>query len=343
MTTSAGSADRTPIKAAVVGYGYWGPHLARNISEIPGFELTAVVDFSEARRRAAENSLPRIPTFSSLNEMLDVCELDAVVIATPTHSHYELAIQCIDHGLHAIIEKPLTTTVAAAKQLVENAEARGTVLMVDHTYCYSSPVHQMRLLVEDGSLGDLVYFDSTRVNLGLFQPDVSVLWDLAVHDLAILQYVTGRRPVAVSACGGRHSKARYEAATFLTLHFEDLFFAHINVSWLSPMKIRRTVLSGTEKTILFDDMAVDERIRVYEAGVQQDASDLLQYRLGDMCVPRIPNNEALRTELEHFRDCIHNGSEPVTSARSSLGIIAILESAQQSINEGGALMRVGVL
>lgn len=340
MNKTIASRDKSKIKAAVVGYGYWGPHMARNISQIPGFELAAVVDFSDARRRAAENMLPGTTTFASLEEALKECELDAVVIATPTHSHHDLARLCIDHGLHAIIEKPLTTSVASATELVRTAQARGTVLMVDHTYCYSSPVNHMKSLVENGSLGDLVYFDSTRVNLGLFQPDVSVLWDLAVHDLAILQHVTGRHPIAVSASGGRHAKARHEAATFLTLHFDDLFFAHINVSWLSPMKIRRTVLSGTEKTILFDDMAVDERIRVYEAGVQQDASDLLQYRLGDISIPRIPNNEALRTELEHFRDCIQNQSEPVTSARSSLRIIAVLESAQQSINDGGALVEI---
>jgi predicted dehydrogenase len=332
--------NRKPIKAAVVGYGYWGPHMARNIAQIPEFELAAVADFSETRRRAVIDTLPGTKTFASLEEMLNACDLDAVVIATPPRTHHELASQCIERGLHVIVEKPLTTNVASARQLVQKAEDNETVLMVDHTYCYSSPVNHMKFLVENNSLGELVYFDSTRVNLGLFQPDVSVLWDLAVHDLAILQHVTGRCPVAVSASGGRHSKAQHQAATFLTLYFDDLFFAHINVSWLSPMKIRRTVLSGTEKTVLFDDMTADERIRIYEAGVQQDTADLLQYRLGEVSIPRLPNNEALRTELEHFRDCINDGIEPVTSAKNSLEIIAILESSQKSLDEGGTCVSV---
>lgn len=309
--------------------------MARNISQIPGFRLAGIVDFSEERRSAASQLYPEIPTFSSLDEAIDSTSLDAVVIATPAHSHYMLAVQAIDSGLHAIVEKPLTMNLKLASDLVARAAQRSLILMVDHTYVYSPAVNQMKQYVDSSYLGDLVYFDSTRVNLGLFQPDVSVLWDLAVHDLAILSYVTGRHPVAVSATGGRHQRARHEAATFLTLYFDDLFFAHINVSWLSPMKIRRTVLSGSDRTILFDDMMPDERLRIYEAGVEQGESALLHYRLGDVLIPKLANYEALRNELEHFRDCINQGTAPRSAAESALGIIASLESAQMSIDRRG--------
>ncbi len=328
------------INVAVVGYGYWGPHMARNISQIPGFRLAAIVDFSESRRSAASQLYTDVPTFSSLDDAINLTSLDAVVIATPTHSHYTLAVQAIESGLHAIVEKPLTTSVNLASDLAEMAFQRSLVLMVDHTYVYSPAVNQMKQYVDSGHLGDLVYFDSTRVNLGLFQPDVSVLWDLAVHDLAILSYVTGRHPVAVSATGGRHLQAKHEAATFLTLYYEDLFFAHINVSWLSPMKIRRTVLSGSNRTILFDDMTADERLRIYEAGVEQNESALLHYRLGDVQIPKIATYEALRNELEHFRDCINQGTKSRTAAISTLGIIATLECAQSSMDRRGEIVSI---
>ena len=328
------------INAAVVGYGYWGPHMARNISQIPGFRLAAIVDFSESRRPAAMQLYPEVPAFSSLDDAIGSTTLDAVVIATPTHSHYSLAVEAIENGLHTIVEKPLTTNVNLAADLVRRAVQRSIVLMVDHTYVYSPAVNQMKQYVESNHLGNLVYFDSTRVNLGLFQPDVSVLWDLAVHDLAILSYVTGRHPVAVSATGGRHHQAKHEAATFLTLYFDDLFFAHINVSWLSPMKIRRTVLSGSDRTILFDDMMPDERLRIYEAGVEQSESALLHYRLGDVQIPKLGNYEALRSELEHFKDCINFGVTSRTAAESTLGVIATLESAQTSMNQQGKIVSI---
>jgi predicted dehydrogenase len=331
---------KSTINVAVVGYGYWGPHMARNISQISGLNLAAIVDVSESRLAAASHLYPEVPGFSSLNETIHSTPLEAVVIATPTHTHHALTLEAIDSGLHAIVEKPLTTSVEQGAELVAAATNRSLVLMVDHTYVYSPAVNRMKQYVDDHYLGDLIYFDSTRLNLGLFQPDVSVLWDLAVHDLAILNYVTGRHPVAVSATGGRHQQAKHEAATFLTLYFDDMFFAHINVSWLSPMKIRRTVLSGSERTVLFDDMMPDERLRLHEAGVKQDESALLHYRLGDVHIPKLENSEALRTELEHFRDCINHKITPRTGAAKTLGIIATLESAQKSIDRRGATVQI---
>lgn len=334
---------KAAINVAVVGYGYWGPHMARNVSQIPGLNLAAIVDFSEDRRSAAAQLYPEVPGFFSLDDAVDSTTLDAVIIATPTHTHHALALKAIYNGLHTIVEKPLTTSVELGAELVTMAADRSLVLMVDHTYVYSPAVNRMKQYVDSQHLGELVYFDSTRVNLGLFQPDISVLWDLAVHDLAILSYVTGRHPSAVSATGGRHQQAKHEAATFLTLYFEDMFFAHINVSWLSPMKIRRTVLSGSDRTVLFDDMMPDERLRVYEAGVKQDESALVHYRLGDVQIPKLENSEALRSELEHFRDCINHGITPRTAAASTLGIIATLESAQKSMDHRGTTVDVAPL
>ena len=332
-----------PIRTAVLGFGYWGPHMARNISQIPGFDLCAIIDSSSIRRSVAEKLYPSASMFTSLEDALQNVELDALVIATPTHTHFDLGMQAIEFGLHAIIEKPLTTSVTQARTMVQRAAQKSLVFMVDHTYVYSPAVSRLKEYVDTGYLGELVYFDSTRVNLGLFQPDISVLWDLAVHDLAILHHITGRHPSGVSASGGRHINAKHEAAAFLTLYFDDLFFAHINVSWLSPLKIRRTVLSGKQHTILFDDMIPDEKIRIYEVGVDQDENSLLHYRLGGVEIPKIVNSEALRNELEHFRDCIQSGLTPQTSAETSLGIIATLESAQQSMDDHGSMITVPTL
>lgn len=343
MLNEMNSRQHLSLRTAVVGYGYWGPHMARNISQIDGFELSAVIDFSIERWKVIESKHSGVPIFSSIDEALQSADLDAVIIATPTHTHYEIARTALLNNLHVVVEKPLTTNIASATELADLALKNRLVLMVDHTYVYSSAVENMKELVDSGELGALVYFDSTRVNLGLFQPDVSVLWDLAVHDLAILQRVTGRVPTAVSATGGRHQNAKFEAAAFMTLYFGDLFFAHINVSWLSPMKIRRTVLSGTKKTILFDDMLPDERLRIYDAGVEENEMALLQYRLGNISLPKLPSGEALKTELEHFLGCIRTGTEPISSARSALQIIATLEAAQQSMESGGTIVRIASL
>ena len=324
----------------MVGYGYWGPHMARNIAQIDGFELSAVIDLSAEKRKVVANNYPQTPVFSSIDEAIQSVELDAVIVATPTRTHYEIAKTALENKLHVIVEKPLTTDVETATELVRLANLNNVVLMIDHTYVYSAAVEAMRAMVLGGEIGDLVYFDSTRVNLGLFQPDVSVLWDLAVHDLAILQRITGRIPTAVSATGGRHLNARFEAAAFITLYFNDLLFAHINVSWLSPMKIRRTVLSGTKKTVLFDDMLPDERLKVYDAGVETNATSLLHYRFGDISIPKLLNTEALKTELEHFLYCIGSGVEPISSGKSAIEIIATLEAAQQSMESGSKVIEI---
>lgn len=328
------------LKVIVLGYGYWGPHMARNVSQLDGFKLEAIVDLSDNRRKVAAERHPDTSLFNSLEEALENVKCDAVIIATPSHSHFQLTKTALMAGLHVIVEKPLTTKLDEARELTELAKSRELILLVDHTYVYAPAVDLMREMVLGGDLGDLVYFDSTRANLGLFQPDVSVLWDLAVHDLAILQRITGRTPKSVSASGGFHHKAKYEAASFLTLNYDDKFFAHINVSWLSPMKVRRTVISGTKKTILFDDMMPDERIRVYDAGVEQNDSALLEYRLGDILTPKLVNSEALRTELIHFYDSIRMKKQPISSGDAAIEIIATLEAAQKSMESDNSVKEI---
>ncbi len=323
------------LRVAVLGFGYWGPHMARNLSQLDGFDLVAIIDLSSERLEVASQRFPTIPVFQSLAEAVATVAIDALIIASPAHTHFDLACQSLGYGLHTLVEKPLTTSTEQALSLSVLAKEQNVVLMVDHTYLYSPAVEELRKQVNSANLGELVFFDSMRANLGLFQPDVSVLWDLAVHDLAILGYVTGKRPISVSAVGGRHHNSNFDAAVFLTLKFSDLFFAHINVSWLSPMKIRRTVLSGTKKTVLFDDMAGDEQIRVYDAGVDAGVNALLEYRLGDVTIPRIAKTEALANELKHFWDCIFQRSDPRSSGSDTIAIIAILEAAELSSERDG--------
>jgi predicted dehydrogenase len=265
------------------------------------------------------------------------------LIATPADTHFELAARCLRESCHVLVEKPLTTDLGSAEMLVRLATEVNRQLMVDHTFLFSPAVRKMKQLLEDAPIGDLVYFDSVRTNLGIFQPDVSVLWDLAVHDLSILMHLVELKPRSISATAGRHPKAKNDAAVFLTIEFQGSFFAHINVSWLSPMKVRRLVLSGSSQTILYDDMNSDERIRVYAASVEQHGlkeSDLLEYRLGDILIPRITWKEPLRVELEHFRDVITSGEPLISSGESALPIIRVLEYAQRSLDQSGRAVEI---
>lgn len=331
------------FKCAVIGFGYWGPHLARNLREHRNVELIAIVDRDFGRRTLAKQLHLDVSVEDSVESLFANHEVDVVVIATPAETHFELARACIEKGCHVLVEKPITTNYNEAKLLVDLAKSKSTVLMVDHTFLYSESVKKMFELVSSGQIGELVYFDSHRVNLGLFQPDVSVLWDLAVHDMSILFRLVSERPVSVSAIGGTHQKSKYEASMFITLKYESGFFAHINVSWLSPMKIRRTVVSGSSKTILFDDMETDSKITIFDAGVDEilrDEKSLLNYRLGDIMIPKISPGEPLKNEINHFIQCIQVGEEPLSSGFSSLPIIRTLEAAAISNSRGGSSVTI---
>lgn len=318
--------------------------MARNISESPTAQLTAIVDNSEARRAIAKSSFPESTVCSEMQE-LNLDEFDAAVIATPARSHVEIARFFLRSGKHVLVEKPLTTDLRQAQELVELAKRSGCVLMVDHTYLFSDAVALMKQSVDNGELGELVCFDSTRINLGIFQPDVSVVWDLAVHDVAILSYVTGKTPRSVSATAQVHPLTKHPAVSSLSIDYGGDFSARILVSWLSPVKVRRTCLTGVSRTMVFDDTLSDEKLKIYESGVEaviakEGTEALLKYRLGNVIIPRLSATESLKREIEHFTAAISGNFEPVSSGVFSLQVISVLEAAHRSMQQGGTSVLV---
>jgi len=294
------------IGIGVIGYGYWGPNLVRNFAECPGAAVRAVCDTREARLALASRRYPGIAVTTSAAELFSRSDVDAVVIAAPVDRHFELAMSALRAGKHVLVEKPMASTSAQARQLIDEAAARRLTLMVDHTFVYTGAVRKMREMTEAGELGDIYYYDSVRINLGLFQHDVNVLWDLAVHDLAIMDYVLSERPVAVSATGLAHVPGKPENIAYMTMFFENSLIAHVHVNWLSPVKVRRTLLGGSRRMVMFDDLEASEKIKVYDRGISLNPSPenvyqmLVGYRSGDMYAPQLAVSEALSVEAAHF-------------------------------------------
>lgn len=332
---------RTLLGIGVIGYGYWGPNLVRNFSTVSGARVHALADLDEQRLKLAKTRHPAIEVTTDFKELLSNPTIDAIAIATPVSSHFELALQALTAGKHVFVEKPLTQTAEQGERLVAEAEKRNLVLHVDHTFIYTGAVRKIRELVEEKELGDLYYYDSVRVNLGLFQPDVSVLWDLAVHDLSILDYVFPTSPVAVSATGVSHVPGSPANIAYLTLFFADNLIAHLHVNWLAPAKIRRTLLGGSRKMIVYDDVEPSEKIKVYDKGITLNGNKetlydaLVSYRMGDMWAPRLAATEALQVEAEHFLNCIDQGERSMTDGQSGLRVVHILEAASRSLAENG--------
>jgi predicted dehydrogenase len=329
------------LRIAVVGYGYWGPNLARNFSETAGAELAAIVEMRPDKLAAAARRYPAARATADAASVLADPRIDAVVIATPVHTHYPLALAALRAGKHVFVEKPIAATSAQARELIDEAAHRGLTLMVDHIFVYTSAVRKMRELIDSGEVGEVQYYDSTRINLGLFQHDVNVVWDLAVHDLSILMFLLRRHPLTVSAIAACHVEGMPENVAYLTLAYTGGLIAHINVNWLSPVKVRRTLLAGTRKMVVFDDIEPSEKIKVYDRGVSITADPgkihemLVGYRTGDMRAPQLEAGEALQTAAHHFVDCVRDGATPVTDGRSGLAIVEILEAAVESIRRGG--------
>lgn len=334
------------IRVGVVGYGYWGPNLVRNFADTPGAEVVAVSDARPERLARLTRTHPSVRTTTRYEDLLEASDVDAIVIATPVSSHFELGMASLRAGKHVLLEKPLASNARDARTLVEEARRRGLVLLVDHTFAYTGAVRRIRELVRSGALGQIHYYDSVRVNLGLFQHDVSVLWDLAVHDLSIMSFVLGEHPVAVSAVGKAHVPGQPENIAFLTLFYESSLIAHINVNWLAPVKIRRTIIGGSAKMIVYDDLEPSEKVKVYDCGLiltddpKQIYQMLVDYRTGDIWSPRIEASEALQNEARHFVDCIENGAEPLTGGESGLEVVRILEAASHSMAERGRLVEL---
>lgn len=329
------------IKLGVIGYGYWGPNLVRNFSELADVQVVAVSDLSEARLRLVKARYPAIETTSDHQALLSNPEVDAVAIATPVSTHYDLALRALSAGKHVFLEKPLTETVAQGERLVAEAEQRHLVLHVDHTFIYTGAVRKIRELVDSGELGELYYYDSVRVNLGLFQPDINVIWDLAVHDLSILNYICPWAPTAVSATGLNHLPDKPADIGFLTLFFENHLIAHFHVNWLAPVKVRRTLIGGSRKMIVYDDLEPSEKLKVYDKGITLNGSKesiyktLIGYRAGDMWAPQLEVTEALRVEAQHFIRCITHGERSLSDGGAGLQVVRILEAATHSMRERG--------
>lgn len=331
------------IRIGVIGYGYWGPNLVRNCFEAKEAQVACVSDLREDRLALLNNRYPTVKTTRDFRELIEDPSIDAVAIATPVSTHYDLALKALQEGKHVLVEKPLASDTTQVQHLMDVAQKRNLVLMVDHTFVYTGSVRKIRELVETGGLGEIYYYDSVRVNLGLFQHDVNVLWDLAVHDLSIMDYVLPFRPCAVSATGLNHVPGGTENIAYLTLFFEGNLIAHIHANWLAPVKLRRTLIGASRKMIVYDDLDQAEKIKVYDKGItlnnHQNPEKLYQmlvgYRTGDMLAPQIDGTEALRREIDHFLHCIRQHEEPITGGSAGLRVVEILQAASQSMAQRG--------
>lgn len=331
----------TPLRVGVCGYGYWGPNIARNLDAIDDCEVVAIADQNARALVRAARHHPTAQLTTNCAHVLDAGDIDAVAIVTPVWTHFELARRALLNGKHVFVEKPFTSTSAQACELIDIAARKNLQIMVDHTFLFSGAVRKIRELVGNGTLGQLYYFDSTRVNLGLFQHDVSVVWDLAPHDLSIMDYVIGERPEALVATGGNHFNALADMA-YITVFFPGNITAHINVNWLSPVKVRTTLIGGREKMLVWNDLEPDEKIRVYDKGVEitngQSVYDLLvSYRSGDVWSPKVDNAEALAVELRYFADCVLHGETPSNDGEAGLRVVRLLEAAEQSLKDRGRI------
>ena len=334
-----------------IGYGYWGPNLVRNFAELPGVTLAAVADPDSKKLEIVQRRYPGVRTHARYQELLQDPAIDAVAIATPVSTHFDIAMAALKAGKHVWLEKPMTETSQQARQLTDEAERRRKVLFVDHTFVYTGAVRMMAEIIHSGDLGKVYYYDSVRVNLGLFQRDVNVISDLAVHDFAILDYLLHEHPVAVSASGVNHFPGTPENLAYVTLFYDSGTIAHANVSWLSPVKVRQILVGGSKKMITYDDLEPSEKIKVYDKGVsftenpEQIQEMRVGYRTGDMWAPKLDGSEALRRGAQHFVDCMETGATPETDARLGTRVVELIEAATSSMRGRGEtvdLQRQGV-
>lgn len=329
------------IRIGVIGYGYWGPNLVRNFFECPETQVAAVSDFREERLDLVKRRYPGVETTTDHKALLRNPHIDAVAISTPVTSHFPLAMEALQAGKHVLVEKPMTASSEEAARLIDEAERRRLVLMVDHTFVYTGAVRKIRELIDKGSLGQIYYYDSTRVNLGLFQHDVDVIWDLAVHDLSIMEFVLPEFPAAVSATGISHVSGAAENIAYVTAFYDTPLIAHLNVNWLSPVKVRRTLIGGSKQMIVYDDTESSEKVKLYDKGITVKNGPeslyklLVGYRSGDMYCPQLDVTEALHLEALHFAECISKSEAPLTDGHAGLRVVSVLEAASQSMRSRG--------
>jgi len=330
------------VKFGVVGYGYWGPNVVRNLDHLEEAEVVAVCDKSAAARKKVARAYPDVRVTDNAAELMSSPEIDAIAVVTPVWTHYELTKAALQNGKHVFVEKPFTSNAGQAQELIDLAARKNLKIMVDHTFLFTGAVTKIKQLLQDGALGKLYYYDSTRVNLGLFQHDVNVVWDLAPHDLSIIDYLIQRTPEAISATGQTHLNG-HEDVAFITLYFPDKVIAHINVNWLSPVKVRTTLIGGEKKMLVWNDLEADEKIKIYDKGVKVTSREglydlLVHYRSGDMWAPQIEQIEALTRELAYFVACISKDEAPVNDGEAGLRVVRMLEAANQSIRKRGELV-----
>lgn len=336
------------MNVAVIGCGYWGRHIIRNFNTSNSWNVLFVCDIKQENLDNIKQNYPNIEITTDYDLILNSPEIDAIIIATPVFTHYELAKKALLARKHTWVEKPLTSTSAQAEELIELAKKNSVLLHVDHTFIYTSAVRKIKEIIDSGDLGDVLYFDSVRINLGLFQHDINVIWDLAPHDFSILQYCINKKPTAVNATGKslfKYGSADIESIAYVTVHFEDDTLAHFHVNWTSPVKIRQIIIGGTKKMLVYDDMEQIAKLKIYDSGVTIKSNEdiynaLIQYRTGDMHSPAIANIEALQYECEHFYESISSNTPTLTPGESGLYVVKILEAANQSLAENGKLIEL---
>jgi predicted dehydrogenase len=330
------------LKFGVIGYGYWGPNIVRNLRSLEGCQVAGICDQSSAARKRIQSANPGIPVYSDHNELVNSPDVDAIAVITPVWTHFELAKAALENGKHVFVEKPFTSNVAQAEELINLAEQKNLQIMVDHTFLFTGAVRKIQQLLTEGELGKLYYYDSTRVNLGLFQHDCNVIWDLAPHDLSIMNYLLGKDAEAIVATGQTHLNGHADIA-FITAYFPDKMIAHINVNWLSPVKVRTTLVGGEKKMLVWNDLEADEKVRVYDKGVDVKSQEgmynlLVSYRSGDMWAPHVEQVEALRSELGYFAECIRKDEKPFNDGCAGLKVVRMLEAANKSLAKRGELV-----
>lgn len=337
------------VSVALVGFGYWGPNLARNFNVCSQTTLSSICEFNEKRQKEAARLFPQAKVTSDFNQLLSDKSIDAIAVATPVSTHFELCKQILESGKHVWVEKPMTFSLDQARELERISKEKKLVCMVDHTFLFTGAVKKLKQLISSGELGDLYYYDSVRSNLGLFQHDVNVIYDLAPHEFSILAYLIPEDPISVQAMGSSHAGNDLENLAYIHIEYPGHKIAHFHLSWLAPVKLRRTVIGGNKKMVLYDDIEATEKIKIYDKGIMvhrgegEESKFKIDYRLGDMIAPKLEQTEALAKAVEHFSEVIKNGSAPITGAELGVKVMRMIEAAQLSIKENGRRVELGSL
>jgi predicted dehydrogenase len=338
------------INIGVIGYGYWGPNIVRNFHSLSKAKVFQICDKNEVSLNRVRTTYPGINITTDFNDIVSSPIIDVVAVVTPVSTHYDLAKKALQNGKHVFVEKPFTATVEQAEELIELSEKKNLVLMVDHTFLFTGATRKIKDIIYEGTLGNIYYYDSTRVNLGLFQHDVNVIWDLAPHDFSIMDYLIEEKPIAIAAHGKSHFNGwgnDMEDIAYITVYFQSNIIAHFNVNWLSPVKVRTTLIGGEKKMLVWNDVNADEKIKVYDKGVKVETKEgiynlLISYRSGDMWAPKIDQTEALKLETEYFIDCVFNNKKPINDGYAGLRVVNMLEACDKSLKNNGKMVNLEI-